>query len=103
MARAIRRALSKAGYIVQIAPSRREAFATPGAFTIGIFDIQLTDGSGLDVAQALLGQGRVGLALFFTACTDRHILEEASHLGPVVSKRKGIAALLNALTNANPS
>ena len=100
MARAIRRALSNAGYRVQVAPSRREALATPGASAIGVFDIQLPDGSGLDVARALLTQGRVGGALFFTACTDREILEQARQLGPVVNKREGIAELLRALRDS---
>jgi len=93
VARAIERAVKAAGFQAEVALSCKQARSAPGPFVLGVFDLELPDGSGFDLAQELMGSDAVERALFFTACTEDALLERVSWLGPVIGKRQGIAAL----------
>ncbi len=94
MARTIHRVLSRAGYQVVVARSCACARTLVGSFDLGVLDLELDDGSGLTLALRLLDSRRVGRVVFFTAAAYQRILLRASRLGPVVSKREGVSALL---------
>jgi hypothetical protein len=72
------------------------------SFDVGVFDIELGDGCGVVLAKTLLDTGRLCRLVFFTASMDRRIHELARPLGPIVSKRDGISALLEALSTSVP-
>src|SRR3954454_12031117 len=53
LARALGRLLNRVGYEVSIAASCSEAQSSTGTFSIGVFDIDLPDGDGIDLAEHL--------------------------------------------------
>lgn len=103
LARAISRTLRTQGFDVVAAPSSAMARVLDCRFKVGVFDIDLGDGSGVDLARELLASGRVSQAVFFTATTAVAELEAAAALGPVVSKCEGVDALLPVLIQAIPN
>jgi len=103
VARTIERAVRAAGFYVKVALNCSEARAAQGPFIVGVFDLELPDGSGFDLAQELLKQDMVDRAVFFTACTDGSVLERVSWLGPVIGKREGINALTRMLLGLEAS
>jgi CheY-like chemotaxis protein len=94
LSRAVSRALGRFGHSVIAAPSFATAQVLACRFDIGVFDIQLGDGDGIDLAEEMLGDGRVEHVVFFTAERDPVALERAGRLGPVVHKQEGVEALL---------
>jgi ActR/RegA family two-component response regulator len=91
------RALSFYGHTVVTAASCSEALKHPGPFHVGIFDIRLGDGCGIELAAELLRQGRVARAIFYTGGADPARITRAVDLGTVVSKGDGLEPLLRAL------
>ncbi len=94
LSRAIARALRSHGFDVVAAPTAAMARVLDCRFSLGIFAIDLGDGSGVDLARELLTEGRVGSAIFFSATQDQVELDRAAAVGPVVAKRDGVEALL---------
>src|SRR5512142_860790 len=92
--RALSRILRRERLEVTAAPSCTAARALTCWFDIGVFDIGLGDGDGVDLAEQLLEEGRVGKAVFFTAANRASVLRRTTRLGPVVRKRDGVEALL---------
>jgi len=97
LAKALLRALRQAGFQVQMAASRAEARHVEGWFDAAIVDLELPDGSGIDVVGQLNTATQVGKVIFFTACADQDLLAEAAALGRVVDKAAGVAMLLQCL------
>jgi DNA-binding NarL/FixJ family response regulator len=87
--------LARAGYEVVTATSCGEARARAGTFDIGVFDIGLNDGNGVDLARELLEAGNVRAAVFFGSWRGEFV--RASLIGCVVDKLDGAPALLDAL------
>jgi len=102
LSRAISRRLRGYGFDVVAAPTIAMARVLECRFRVGIFDIDLGDGSGIDLAREFLACDRVGRAIFFTATADEAALRCAGEVGPVVSKREGVEALLPVLGAALP-
>lgn len=100
MARAIARVLEHRGMSVVVARSCKEAEAADGGFDAGVFDIDLPDGNGLDLARLLLATGAVAMATFHSGESSVEIRLEASELGSFCSKSQGIHALCSALIEA---
>lgn len=64
-------------------------------FELGIFDVDLDDGNGVNLAAELLESGLVRRTVFFTACSDEWLQDRANDLGLVVNKSLGVGALLS--------
>jgi DNA-binding response OmpR family regulator len=95
--RALRRVLEHLGHTVTLCPTLAAARATTTRFDVAIFDIELPDGSGIDLAEALIAEGRVGSALFFSGTTDEAARRRAAEVGRFVEKRGGTQELVSAL------
>jgi two-component system response regulator VicR len=93
--RSLRRVLVRAGYDVVTAACCSEARACAGTFDIGLFDIDLPDGNGVDLARELLDAGKVRAAVFFSSW--RSEFARAALIGSVVDKVDGAPALLDVL------
>ena len=99
--RAVARRLKRDGYDVAVAGTGAQAVANAGPFDIGVFDIDLPDANGIDVAGALLAAGTVGRAVFFSATYHPSIVARARRLGAFVEKGAGIDVLLGVLRQAD--
>jgi DNA-binding response OmpR family regulator len=97
LASAIRLALVREGHTVFQAHTVRAALDMKGYFDHAVLDIDLPDGSGVDLAEELIAQQRVGSVVFFTASRDRELLERAAGWGLVVDKAAGCERLLSAI------
>lgn len=85
--------LRRLGHEVVRLGSVQRAVMAEGPFDAAIVDIDLPDGSGNDLAEYLLTEGRVRAVVFFTASRDASAIERAVQLGPVVDKVDGVEAL----------
>jgi DNA-binding response OmpR family regulator len=93
LARAVARILRREGLQVTAAPSCATARALTCRFDIGVFDIGLPDGDGVELAAALLEAAQVDRAVFFTAITRSSTIRRARRMGPLVRKREGAEAV----------
>ncbi len=94
LARLFTMRLSRAGLVVTVAPSCLLARSSVGPFDVGLFDIILPDGDGVDVARELLAAGRVRRALFYSGTTDQRIwLRVREQGGRFVHKDEGVARI----------
>ncbi len=113
VARAVTRALKISGYEVTRLACCAEAQpllidtplvssrACPTApFLLGVFDINLGDGDGVNLAVRMLECGLVNHVVFFTATADPHSHERAARVGTLVSKTEGMSALFASLAHA---
>lgn len=102
VARAVERVLRSNGLRVQHIQSCRAArkavellkAGDVAPFDLGIFDVDLDDGNGVALAAELLATGLVRRSVFFTACSDDSVKDQATNLGRVVSKSLGVGALV---------
>jgi DNA-binding NarL/FixJ family response regulator len=91
----IRRVLESEGMVVTTASSRAEGIAQTGTFTVGVFDLDLGDGNGVDVATHLLQTGQVAQCVFFSGGAPRSVMEGARALGVLFSKGDGLKVLVD--------
>jgi DNA-binding response OmpR family regulator len=94
VARALSRALARAGYSVAVARSCAAARSLAQSFDLAILDLDLPDGNGADLGRALLSEGKVPSVLFFTSSSDSSLLARARCLGSVVMKSRGTSPVL---------
>jgi DNA-binding response OmpR family regulator len=99
LARALVRLLRRAGYEVVLAVSCVEAERVQDAFAVGVFDIDLPDGDGIDLAERLHRGGVVGRAVFFSGTMIATQRVRATRIGPFVEKSKGFPELQGAIEN----
>jgi DNA-binding response OmpR family regulator len=97
LARALGRLLNRAGFEVWVAASCAEARGAAGTFSIGVFDIDLPDGDGIDLAEHLRRTQIVRRAVFFSGTTVGRQRVRAGRLGPFVEKSKGFSELQAAI------
>jgi CheY-like chemotaxis protein len=95
--RCVTRVLASEGRNVTIADSDIAARALAGTFDVGVFDIELGDASGVELAEEMLQEGRLGRVVFFSGATWQGLLRRAAALGPVVPKDSGPVALASEL------
>jgi CheY-like chemotaxis protein len=98
--RMLQRILGQQGYSVTAASTLAEARVVKGRFDVGVFDGELPNGTGVDLAADLLMRGVVARAVFFTATDDAILLSAARALGTIV--RKDLRHLLDVLANLRP-
>jgi two-component system catabolic regulation response regulator CreB len=95
--RALDRALRRAGHVVVLAHRCVTARAVKERVDIAVLDLELPDGSGVEVAGELLRVGSAGRVVFFSAANDPALLREAATLGEVVTKDEALHRLLEAV------
>ncbi len=95
--RAIARALRTAGHHVVVAERCGRARSLRCDFDVAVLDLELPDGTGVDVAGELLGLGRTARVVFFSGAADPLLLGRASRLGAVVRKGTNLDGLLAAV------
>jgi DNA-binding NarL/FixJ family response regulator len=94
LSRDISRALIRVGCEVIAAPSCLAARALGCRFDVGVLDIDLCDGCGVELGHGLLDSELVERVVFFTTELDPKRLARASRLGPVIQQREGVDALV---------
>ena len=87
------RTFEREGMVVTTAGSRAEGMAQTGRFVVGIFDLDLGDGTGVEVARHLLATGQVSHCVFFSGDVASKALCEAKRIGPVFYKGDGLRHL----------
>jgi CheY-like chemotaxis protein len=100
--RAIAKSLKAQGYVVTLAHTYTDACAVVGFHDVGVFDITLPDGDGIELCETLLREGRVGGALFCSGSIDDLLLERAEETAPVISKEASFWQLCDAIKAAAP-
>lgn len=86
--------LRRSGHDVVRVGSVERALATEGTFACAVLDIDLPDGSGVDLAKHLLDDARTECVVFYTATRDGALRRSATKLGPVVDKLSNLDELL---------
>jgi DNA-binding response OmpR family regulator len=97
LARALQRSLFSRGIRARHVARYATAAALDGPFLVGVFDIDLPDGDGVELARRLLFRGVVSRVLFYTACAQPSRLERARDLGAVFSKSGNLNPLMEFL------
>ncbi|HEX3598394.1 MAG TPA: response regulator [Polyangiaceae bacterium] len=97
LARALVRLLRRSGFDVSLAATCAEARGQDGTFSIGVFDIDLPDGDGVDLAEQLRRSGMVRRLVFFSGTPVAKKRVRALGLGPFIEKSKGYAELSAAI------
>ncbi|HVY28620.1 MAG TPA: response regulator [Polyangiaceae bacterium] len=98
--RAIAKSLRAQGHTVTLVHSYAEARAATGYHDVGVFDITLPDGDGIDLCEQLLRERRIGGALFCSGSVDDLLIERAQETAPVVSKEASFWELCSAIEGA---
>ena len=93
LASVMRRRLSSHGLRVVTVGSVAEARRLFESFRVGVFDIELGDGCGVDLAEYLFDWGIVGQVIFFTGGASKTSLARARLLGDVFTKSSDITPL----------
>jgi DNA-binding response OmpR family regulator len=99
-ARAAWRSLRKAGFRVTLATSVTEAEGRTGRYDIGVFDVDLGDGDGIELARRLLSTGKVRCAVFHSASCEAETRRRAGELGAYVGKSADPSELLETIARA---
>jgi DNA-binding NtrC family response regulator len=97
LANALSRLLKRVGYDVVQAECCAAALASSGYFDLGVFDLELPDGGGIDVSSELMSIGNLGAVVFFTATLDGALFKRAERTAPCIQKTDGIEVLLDAI------
>lgn len=85
--------LKRLGHEVVRVGSVQRARRVEGPFEAAVLDVDLPDGSGIDLARTLLDSELVQSAIFFTATRDAEARAAALRVGPVVDKTIGVEEL----------
>lgn len=93
-ARSLGRVLRAAGHNVTVAGSCAAARNLEDSFDCAVLDIDLGDGSGIDLASELQARGSIAQVVFYSGTMDDRVLERVTRTGPLVMKGEPIARLL---------
>lgn len=97
VARALGRLLMRQGLRVDAVTSCQAARLLDDHYDLGIFDIELPDGFGTNLARELVLRATVRGVVFYTGASYQPLLRRAWELGEVVPKESGDGALLQAV------
>jgi two-component system, OmpR family, response regulator VicR len=86
--------LRRLGHEVVRVGSVERALSAEGVFDGAVVDIELPDGTGVELARELLDSDRVQTVIFYTATRDPVLKVEALKLGPIVDKMGNLEELL---------
>ena len=97
LARALQRTLVARGIRARHVARCATAAALKGPYVVGVFDIDLPDGDGVDLARLLTFRGVVSRVVFYTACAHQGRLARARDLGSVFVKSSHLGTLMDVL------
>jgi len=97
--RSIARRLLRQGYTVSLAQTCRGARASGAGFLVAILDLDLPDGSGVDLADELLRLGAIRGVVFYTGSLDEALRQRALGFGAVVDKGCELEEVIRAADN----
>lgn len=97
LARALQRSLVARGINARHVARCATAAALRGPFVVGVFDIDLPDGDGVELARLLMRRGVVRRVVFYTACSHPMRLARAKDLGTVFVKSSHLGSLMEVL------
>ncbi len=97
LARALQRTLVSRGINTRHVARCATAAALGGPFLVGVFDIDLPDGDGVELARLLMRRGIVSRVVFYTACSHPGRLARAKELGAVFVKSSHLGSLMDTL------
>jgi DNA-binding NarL/FixJ family response regulator len=104
VARSLARWLRQRNVNVSVALRPSDVPALGTGFDFGIFDIDLPETNGAELAKVCLAQGVVGRVVFFSGSKDPSLREMAATLGEFVEKGEGMATLAERVLSAyNPN
>jgi DNA-binding response OmpR family regulator len=95
--RAVSRTLRQAGHDTVLLGSCRAALELERDVDVAVLDLELEDGSGVDVALELLASHRAQAIVFFTGASDPELLARAGRVGPVLVKGQSPSDLVQAV------
>lgn len=101
--RAITKSLRAQGHAVTLVHTYAAARAVTAYHDVGVFDITLPDGDGIELCEALLRDRRIGGALFCSGSIDDLLIERAQETAPVISKEASFWELCQAIEAAGTS
>lgn len=99
-ARSLGRVLRAAGHWVTVAESCASARTLEDHFDCAVLDIDLGDGSGVDLANELGARGSIGRVVFYSGTMDDAVLARVTATGPLVMKGEPVARLLEEVERA---
>jgi DNA-binding response OmpR family regulator len=97
LARALQRSLVARGINTRHVARCATATALRGPYVVGVFDIDLPDGDGVELARLLQRRGIVNRVVFHTACSHPLQLARARDLGAVFIKSSHLGSLMDVL------
>jgi CheY-like chemotaxis protein len=100
--RAIAKSLRAQGHTVTLVHTCADARAVLMHHDVGVFDITLPDGDGIELCEQFLRDRRVSSALFCSGSIDDLLIERAQETAPVVSKEASFWELCQAIESAAP-
>jgi CheY-like chemotaxis protein len=100
--RAIAKSLRAQGHTVTLVHTCADARTSLGSYDVGVFDITLPDGDGIELCEQLLRERRIAGALFCSGSVDDLLLERAEETAPVISKEASFWELCRAIEAAAP-
>jgi len=98
--RGLSRALRVAGHAVVAVERCSGVRGLAHGFDVAILDLELPDGSGVEVASELLAIGATDGVVFFSGAGDPVLLRRAQRLGAVVAKSGNLKPLLEAIDDS---
>jgi DNA-binding response OmpR family regulator len=98
--RALERLLVREGYQCDVARTHADSLSFFGEYDCGVFDIELPDSDGVDLAASLKARGVVKSVVFFSGLSDGTSEARARTQGAYVHKSEGIARLRAAIASA---
>ena len=101
--RAIAKSLRAQGHLVTLLHTYADARVAIGYHDVGVFDITLPDGDGIELCERLLRERRIGGALFCSGSVDDLLIERAEETAPVVSKEASFGELCSAIEGVAPA
>lgn len=97
LARAMARHLWNEQYRLKFVSTCEDAYEAGLEFDVGVFDIELPDGNGVELASELIEEGTVDRAVFFSGVEHEAVVREAMKVGTFVHKRQGLEVLSHVL------
>jgi DNA-binding response OmpR family regulator len=94
LARALVRTLRANAVDVTYVASAADLSRHIGHYDLGIFDIDLPDANGVEIAELCVAQKWVGHVVFFSATENEHRVRAAESVGELIHKSEGVELLI---------